>query len=202
MSIADGICASPRRRVGGRRKGSRRLQRKGMAGSEVFALRPCESAAPSIGDGSQTTGRLAKQSRAASGSGCSDRLSTRTRSDQFALEPDLRLAEGPRRACGGAARRQRRTVLAIGLVRARLVRVMKTAASIREKVQSNSLKRLVATLVKDLLEIMPELREVGAWNTVGTRRELNELGQVVERQVADEVFQRRTHRAMELDNGR
>jgi transcriptional regulator with XRE-family HTH domain len=78
------------------------------------------------------------------------------------------------------------------LDRARLVRVMKTAASIRDKVQSNSLKSLVATLIEDLLDIMPELREVTGWNIVGQRRTLDELGQAVERQLPDDVFRRRT----------
>jgi transcriptional regulator with XRE-family HTH domain len=78
------------------------------------------------------------------------------------------------------------------LHRARLIRVMKTAASIREKVHSKSLKSLVATLTEDLFEIMPELREVAAWHSVGRRRALDELGQVVERQLPDDVFRRRT----------
>jgi transcriptional regulator with XRE-family HTH domain len=77
------------------------------------------------------------------------------------------------------------------LDRARLVRVMKTAASIREKARSNSLKGLVATLIEDLLEIMPELREVGAWNTVGQRRTQDEYGQAVARQLPDEYFRRK-----------
>jgi transcriptional regulator with XRE-family HTH domain len=78
------------------------------------------------------------------------------------------------------------------LHRARLIRVMKTAASIRDKVDSKSLKSLAATLTEDLLEIMPELREVAAWHTVGHRRALDELGQAVERQLPDDVFRRRT----------
>ena len=78
------------------------------------------------------------------------------------------------------------------LHRARLIRVMKTAAAIKEKVHSNSLKSLVATLTEDLLEIMPELREVAAWHTVGHRRALDELGQAVERQLPDDYFRRRT----------
>lgn len=76
------------------------------------------------------------------------------------------------------------------LDRAKLIKVMKTAASIREKARSNSLKGLVATLIEDLLEIMPELREVVAWNTVGQRRALDESGQAVERQLPDDFFRR------------
>jgi hypothetical protein len=75
-------------------------------------------------------------------------------------------------------------------VRAKLVKVMKTVAAIREKARSNSLKSLVATLVEELLEIMPELRKVCAWNTVGPRRTLDDYGQVVERQHPDSYFRR------------
>ena len=78
------------------------------------------------------------------------------------------------------------------LSRARLIRVMKTAASIKDKVHSSSLKSLVATLTEDLLEIMPELRETAGWHTVGHRRALDELGQVVERQLPADLFRRPT----------
>ena len=72
------------------------------------------------------------------------------------------------------------------------IRVMKTAATIRERAQSHSVKRLVATLIEELLEIMPELREVVGWNTVGQRRTQDELGQVVDRQLPDDFYKRRT----------
>jgi transcriptional regulator with XRE-family HTH domain len=78
------------------------------------------------------------------------------------------------------------------LNRARLVRVMKTAATIRERAHSHSVKTLVSTLIDDLLEIMPELREVVAWNNVGQRRTQDELGQVVDRQLPDDFYKRRT----------
>jgi transcriptional regulator with XRE-family HTH domain len=77
------------------------------------------------------------------------------------------------------------------LNRARLVKLMKTAASIRERSHGSGLEKLVATLVDDLLEIMPELREVVGWNIVGQRRTLDEPGQVIERQVPDDFFKRR-----------
>ncbi len=78
------------------------------------------------------------------------------------------------------------------LNRARLVRLMKTAVTIRERAHSHSVKRLVATLIEELLEIMPELREVVAWNIVGQRRTQDELGQVVDRQLPDDFYKRRT----------
>ena len=68
--------------------------------------------------------------------------------------------------------------------RARLVKLMKTAAAIMEKAHSNSLKRLVTMMVEQLLEIMPELRDVSAWHTIGQRRTLDDYGRAVERQIA------------------
>jgi transcriptional regulator with XRE-family HTH domain len=76
------------------------------------------------------------------------------------------------------------------LDRARLVKVMKTAAAIMEKAQSNSLKRLVTMMVEQLLEIMPELREVAAWHTIGQRRTLDDYGRAVERQLPDDLLRR------------
>jgi hypothetical protein len=76
------------------------------------------------------------------------------------------------------------------LDRARLVKVMKTTAAIMEKAHSNSLKRLVTMLVEQLLEIMPELREVAAWHTIGQRRTLDDYGRAVERQLPDDLLRR------------
>jgi transcriptional regulator with XRE-family HTH domain len=74
--------------------------------------------------------------------------------------------------------------------RARLVKLMKTAAAIMEKAHSNSLKRLVTMLVEQLLEIMPELRDVSAWHTIGQRRTLDDYGRAVERQLPDDLIRR------------
>jgi hypothetical protein len=35
---------------------------------------------------------------------------------------------------------------------------------------------------------MPELQEVGPWHSVGQRRSLDEVGQVVERRIRDDFF--------------
>lgn len=67
------------------------------------------------------------------------------------------------------------------LERARLVRLMKTAAALDERAGSNmAIKRLAKMLVEQLCEIMPELKEVGPWHSVGQRRSANELGKIAE----------------------
>lgn len=74
------------------------------------------------------------------------------------------------------------------LQRARLVRIMKTVAAIREKAQTPSIQRLAETLVDQILEIMPELKEVNPWHSVGQRRSLEEYGRIVERTYSDDVW--------------
>ena len=72
--------------------------------------------------------------------------------------------------------------------RARWVRVMKTAMAILEHNGDPQTKQLAQTLVDQLIEIMPELRSVGAWNAVGKRRGLDELGITAERNLSEELF--------------
>lgn len=72
--------------------------------------------------------------------------------------------------------------------RARLVRVMKTAASISEKSESEELQRLSQMLITQLVEMMPELSEVSPWHSVGQRRSLDEMGRIVERRLRDDFF--------------
>jgi hypothetical protein len=76
------------------------------------------------------------------------------------------------------------------LERARMVRIMKTVKALVERVDNAAANRLVQTLVTQLVEMMPELEEVGAWHTVGQRRSLDEFGRAAERVVPDEMFQR------------
>ncbi len=72
--------------------------------------------------------------------------------------------------------------------RARLVRVMKTVGAILEKVKDPSVKRMAENLSEMLVEMMPELKDVGAWHSVGQRRTLDEMGRIVERSYSEEVF--------------
>jgi transcriptional regulator with XRE-family HTH domain len=72
--------------------------------------------------------------------------------------------------------------------RARLVRIMKTVAAIREKAQSTGIERLAQTLVDQVLEIMPELKGINPWHSVGQRRSLEEYGRIVERTYSDQLW--------------
>lgn len=74
------------------------------------------------------------------------------------------------------------------LERAQLVRLMKTVMAISEQTRQESIRRMTKTMIAQLVEIMPELAEIGAWHTVGKRRRLSELGIAAIRRFADEVF--------------
>jgi hypothetical protein len=76
----------------------------------------------------------------------------------------------------------------IVLQRARMVKVMKTVAAIRERAEQKSIGRLAEMLMDQLLEIMPELKDVSPWHSVGQRRTANEYGQVMERRLPDDFF--------------
>jgi transcriptional regulator with XRE-family HTH domain len=70
------------------------------------------------------------------------------------------------------------------LERARMIRLMKTAQAILERSNSTSIRRMAQMMVDQLIEVMPELKHVGAWHSVGQRRSLNELGRVAELQIS------------------
>lgn len=66
------------------------------------------------------------------------------------------------------------------LTRARLLRVMKTAMTLRRQARSEEERRLARLLVEQLVEIMPELKEVTGWPTVGQRRSADDMGRIAE----------------------
>ncbi len=74
--------------------------------------------------------------------------------------------------------------------RARMVKLMKTIVTIRERSRDDEITRLADTLFEQAVEIMPELADVQPWQSVGQRRTLDELGRVVERQMPDDFFSR------------
>ena len=76
------------------------------------------------------------------------------------------------------------------LERSRMVKLMKTAAALRERTAGTPVGRIVEMLVDQILEIMPELSDVTPWHTVGQRRTLNDLGRTGRSPVPEELFRR------------
>ncbi len=74
------------------------------------------------------------------------------------------------------------------LMRARMLRVMKTARALRAQARSESEHRLAKVLIGQLIEIMPELKEVSAWPTVGHRRTADEMGRIAENPIPDDFM--------------
>jgi transcriptional regulator with XRE-family HTH domain len=72
------------------------------------------------------------------------------------------------------------------LERSRMVKLMKTAAAIRDRTGGTPVGRLVQMLVDQILEIMPELSDVTPWHTVGQRRTLDDLGRAASCPVSED----------------
>jgi transcriptional regulator with XRE-family HTH domain len=79
------------------------------------------------------------------------------------------------------------------LRRAQLLRMMKTVMSIVERSKQSSIRRLARFLAEQLVEVMPELKEVAPWPAVGKRRTTSELGQAAFRRFTPAM-------AIELDH--
>jgi transcriptional regulator with XRE-family HTH domain len=73
------------------------------------------------------------------------------------------------------------------LERSRMVRLAKTIATIQERSENMSINRLADMLMGQLLEIMPELSDVGPWPTTRPRT-LDELGRVCERRLSEDML--------------
>ena len=76
--------------------------------------------------------------------------------------------------------------------RASLVRVMKTVQSIIETAREKPIQRMAQTLFDQLIEIMPELKDVSAWPSVGQSREFKDYGQAIYRRFTSDVEQAMT----------
>ena len=74
------------------------------------------------------------------------------------------------------------------LERSRMVKLMKTAAALREGTRGTPTGRVVDMLVDQILEIMPELADVTPWNTVGQRRTLDDVGRTALRTLPEDIF--------------
>jgi transcriptional regulator with XRE-family HTH domain len=69
--------------------------------------------------------------------------------------------------------------------RGALLKIMKTARSIVESAQAGATRRMAENLVEQLLELMPELKEVSPWHSVGQRRSLDEMGRIADQPLGD-----------------
>jgi hypothetical protein len=74
------------------------------------------------------------------------------------------------------------------LTRARLLRVMKTVRAIKESTTSPPIQRFTTMLEEQLVELMPELKDVAPWHSVGQRRTPEELGRAADRVLPDSFF--------------
>jgi len=77
------------------------------------------------------------------------------------------------------------------LERSRMVKLMKTAAALRDRTVGPEATRLVQMLVDQILEIMPELSDVSPWPSPQPRRAGDEGGRSPRSVVAEEVFRQR-----------
>ncbi len=67
--------------------------------------------------------------------------------------------------------------------RARWLRIMKTVKALLEASPSPSITRMAQMLEGQVLEVMPELQDVGPWHSVGQRRSHDEQGRIAEQPV-------------------
>ncbi len=63
---------------------------------------------------------------------------------------------------------------------------MKTVIAMQRQARSEAERRLSRQLTDQLLEIMPELKEVSGWPAVGHRRRADEMGRIGENPVSDD----------------
>src|SRR5204863_2521170 len=69
--------------------------------------------------------------------------------------------------------------------RSAMLKIMKTARSLVESAPQGAAKRMAENLVEQLLQLMPELKEVSPWHSVGQRRSLDEVGRIAEQPLGD-----------------
>jgi transcriptional regulator with XRE-family HTH domain len=72
--------------------------------------------------------------------------------------------------------------------RGAMLKIMKTARSIVDSASDGPTKRMAENLVGQLLDLMPELKEVSPWHSVGQRRSLDEMGRIAEQPLGDPSY--------------
>lgn len=68
--------------------------------------------------------------------------------------------------------------------RAKMIKVMKTAAALRDTPSNVRVERMVQTLCGQLIDLMPELAEVSSWPQYGSRRGSSAIGKVLAQQIS------------------
>lgn len=68
--------------------------------------------------------------------------------------------------------------------RAKMIKVMKTAAAMRESPSSARVERMVHTLCEQLIDVMPELAEVSGWPQYGSRRGQSAVGKALSQPIS------------------
>ena len=79
------------------------------------------------------------------------------------------------------------------LERARMVKLMKTTMAILERSEEAGIRRMAQMMADQLLEVMPELEDVGPWHNYGQRRSLDELGVAADRTLNYEALEGSCH---------
>jgi transcriptional regulator with XRE-family HTH domain len=72
--------------------------------------------------------------------------------------------------------------------RGAMLKIMKTARSIVDTASDGPTRRMAENLVEQLLDLMPELKEVSPWHSVGQRRSLDEMGRIAEQPLGDPSY--------------
>lgn len=72
--------------------------------------------------------------------------------------------------------------------RCQLLKAMRTVRSIQERAREKPVQVMALRLAEQLLEMMPELKHVTAWPSVGQRRTRNEFGAITEKLVPAQLF--------------
>ncbi len=68
---------------------------------------------------------------------------------------------------------------------AQLLKITKTVKSLGREAKSVEMRRTVQFLTEQLLELMPELKDVASWPAVGNRRRADEVGRIGENLIPD-----------------
>jgi transcriptional regulator with XRE-family HTH domain len=74
------------------------------------------------------------------------------------------------------------------MFRAKLLRVMRTAVTILERTRNVATRRMSQFMVKQLIEIMPELKDTTPWPSVGKCRSRRALGRASQHRLPTDVM--------------